>query len=363
MSEVNTRVNSGSSASHGSAGLAQPDGFARRHLGSDEAATQRMLEFLGFDSMEAMVKAAVPLCIRLAHPLRLPPALSEFEALSQLRQIAGRNRVLRSFIGMGYYDCITPPVIQRNVLENPGWYTQYTPYQAEIAQGRLEALLNFQTMIADLTGLEVANASLLDEGTAAAEAMAMCLALCGRNDARVFFVSERCFPQTIDVLKTRAKPLSLEIRVGDHRQFVCDASVFGMLLQYPAADGAIFDYRPFVEQAHAAGAKVVVAADLLSLVLLRPRGRWGTASASVSPWVLEVRMPPISQPAMHLSARCRAGSSGFPAMPRASPLIGYPCKHGSSTSAGKKPPATSARPRPCWLFWRPCMPSIMARRG
>lgn len=285
MSEVNsTKVNSGCAASHGSAGatstaaatgLAQPDSFARRHLGSDEAATRRMLEFLGFDSMEAMVQAAVPSCIRLAHPLRLPPALSEFEALSQLRQIAGRNRVLRSFIGMGYYDCITPPVIQRNVLENPGWYTPYTPYQAEIAQGRLEALLNYQTMIADLTGLEVANASLLDEGTAAAEAMAMCLALSGRNDARVFFVSERCFPQTIDVLKTRAQPLGLEIRVGDHQQYVCDASVFGVLLQYPAADGAIFDYRPFVEQAHAAGAKVVVAADLLSLVLLRPPGEFG----------------------------------------------------------------------------------------
>jgi glycine dehydrogenase len=255
--------------------LAQPDSFAQRHLGSDAAATRRMLEFLGFDSMEAMVQAAVPSGIRLAHPLRLPPALSEFEALSQLRQIAGKNRVLRSFIGMGYYDCITPPVIQRNVLENPGWYTQYTPYQAEIAQGRLEALLNFQTMIADLTGLEVANASLLDEGTAAAEAMAMCLALCGRNDARVFFVSERCFPQTIDVLKTRAQPLGLEIRVGDHRQFVCDGSVFGVLLQYPTADGTIFDYRPLVEQAHSTGAKVVVAADLLSLVLLRPPGEFG----------------------------------------------------------------------------------------
>src|SRR5258708_12059731 len=191
--------------------------FSRRHIGPTPAETSEMLALLGYPSIDALIDQAVPANIRLKQPLNLPVALSEYEALSGLKAIDSQNQVFRSFIGMGYYDCQTPPVIQRNVLENPGWYTQYTPYQAEISQGRLEALLNFQTMIIDLTGLPVANASLLDEATAAAEAMTMCHGLKeGRN---AFFVSSNCHPQTIDVVKTRAKALGIEIVTRHHRTF------------------------------------------------------------------------------------------------------------------------------------------------
>ncbi len=232
-----------------------------------------MLESLGYSSLEALVGEAVPSSIRLTRPLGLPAARSEPEVLAALKELAAQNQVFRSYIGMGYYDCITPAVLQRNLLENPGWYTPYTPYQAEIAQGRLEALLTFQTLVIDLTGLGVANASLLDEGTAAAEAMTMCHGLKeGRN---VFFVSAACHPQTIDVVKTRAKAVGIEVVVGDHRAFEFTPRVFGALVQYPDSYGAIHDYAGFIEQAHAAGALVAVAADLLSLTLLQPPGEFG----------------------------------------------------------------------------------------
>ena len=232
-----------------------------------------MLTLLGYPSLEAMIEQAVPAQIRLRRPLQLPAARSEYEVLAALKEIASQNQVFRSYIGMGYQDCITPPVILRNILENPGWYTPYTPYQAEIAQGRLEALLNFQTMVMDLTGLDVANASLLDEGTAAAEAMHLCQSLKpGRN---TFFVSADCHPQTIDVVKTRAGVLGIEVVVGDHQSFQFSDQVFGALVQYPNTFGEIFDYSGFVEQAHAAGALVAVAADLLSLTVLRPPGEFG----------------------------------------------------------------------------------------
>src|SRR5687767_15988551 len=225
-----------------------------------------MLDALGHASLDALVDATVPASIRLDRPLALGPERSEYELLRELRTLMSRNRIFRSYLGMGYHDCITPPVIQRNVLENPGWYTQYTPYQAEIAQGRLEALLNFQTVVADLTGLPVANASLLDEATAAAEAMHMSQAQKGKAGKDVFFVSELCHPQTIDVVRTRAEPKGVKVIVGDHRTFTPGPDVFGVLLQYPATDGAVHDYRDFVENAHAADALVTVAADLLSLV-------------------------------------------------------------------------------------------------
>ncbi len=264
----------GNSAPAETPGWAAPgDPFAPRHIGPNEAETRQMLELLGFSDLESLVNAAVPRGIRLSQPLKLPAARGEHQVLSELRAIASQNQVFRSFIGMGYHGCITPPVIQRNVLENPGWYTQYTPYQAEIAQGRLEALLNFQTMISDLTGLEIANASLLDEATAAAEAMAMCHAL-GRGRT-IFFVSEECHPQTIDVVRTRAKPLGIEVVVGGHDAFEFSNKVFGALVQYPATYGDIYDYSGFSERAHAAGALVTVAADLLSLALLRPPGEFG----------------------------------------------------------------------------------------
>jgi glycine dehydrogenase len=233
-----------------------------------------MLKVLGFDSLEALIDATVPGAIRLKRSLHLEQGKGEYELLHELKEIARENQVFRSFIGMGYYNCITPPVIQRNILENPGWYTQYTPYQPEIAQGRLEALLNFQTMVTDLTGLEIANASLLDEGTAAAEAMSMSFGL-SKTGSKIFWVSNACHPQTIEVVKTRAIPLGIEVVIGDHHTFEFNQPVFGVLLQYPASDGAIYDYSAFIEKAHGAGALVTVAADLLSLTLLKPPGEFG----------------------------------------------------------------------------------------
>ncbi len=254
-------------------------GFAQRHIGPNETEVKMMLEALGLSTLEDLVKHTLPSAIQLKSPLKLDAALSEYEALGALKAIASQNQVFRSYIGMGYAGCITPPVIQRNILENPGWYTQYTPYQAEIAQGRLEALLNFQTLITDLTGLEIANASLLDEGTAAAEAMTMSFNL-SKKPAQIFFVSQTCHPQTIDVVKTRAVPLGIEVVVGDHQTYDFEAQpAFGVLLQYPATDGTIYDYRALIEKAHAASALVTVAADLLSLTLLTPPGEFGADMA------------------------------------------------------------------------------------
>ncbi|MBN3873497.1 MAG: aminomethyl-transferring glycine dehydrogenase [Nostoc sp. JL33] len=248
--------------------------FAPRHIGPNSDDIQQMLKVLGFPSLDALIDQTVPQAIRLKQPLKLPEAESEYAALASLKKVAAKNQVFRSYIGMGYYDSITPPVIGRNILENPGWYTAYTPYQPEIAQGRLEALLNFQTLIIDLTGLEIANASLLDEATAAAEAMSLSYGVC-KNQANAYFVSSDCHPQTIDVLQTRAKPLGIKIIVGDHQTFDFDQAIFGAVLQYPASDGTIYDYRAFIEKAHAKGALVTVAADPLSLTLLTPPGEFG----------------------------------------------------------------------------------------
>lgn len=248
--------------------------FAQRHIGPNADDIQQMLGVLGFSNLDALIDQTVPPAIRLNKTLELPEAQSEYEALAKLKQIAAKNQVCRSYIGMGYYDAITPPVIGRNILENPGWYTAYTPYQPEVAQGRLEALLNFQTMIIDLTGLEIANASLLDEATAAAEAMSLSYGV-SKNHANAYFVSHDCHPQTIDVLQTRAKPLGINIIIGDHQTFDFAQPIFGAILQYPASDGSIYDYRAFIEKAHAEGALVTVAADPLSLTLLTPPGEFG----------------------------------------------------------------------------------------
>ncbi|MGB3767376.1 MAG: aminomethyl-transferring glycine dehydrogenase [Phormidesmis sp.] len=255
--------------------------FAKRHLGPTDEDVAKMLSVLGFDSVEGLISAAVPAGIRLTKALDVDAALSETEALKKIAAIAAKNQVCRSYIGLGYHSCITPPVIQRNILENPGWYTQYTPYQPEISQGRLEALLNYQTMVSDLTRLEIANASLLDEGTAAAEAMSMSFGVCKNKDARQakkFWVSAACHPQTIEVIKTRSQPLEIEVVIGDHQDadaFSQQGPFFGALLQYPATDGAIFDYSGFVERAHKIGTIVTVAADLLSLTLLKAPGEFG----------------------------------------------------------------------------------------
>src|SRR5213080_3039295 len=250
-----------------------PNSFARRHIGPSEDEVSAMLREVGFESLNTLVEAAIPKNIRLDRELNLPEPKSEMEALAELRAISGKNKIARSFIGCGYSDCITPPVIQRNILENPGWYTAYTPYQAELAQGRLEALLNFQTVITDLTGLQIANASLLDEATAAAEAMALCHAVVPNR--KTFFVADNCHPQTIAVVQTRAKPLGITIKIGDYSRFKFDDNIFGALVQYPATDGAIYDYTDFIKGAHDAGALVVVAADILALTLLKPPGEFG----------------------------------------------------------------------------------------
>ncbi len=247
--------------------------FARRHIGPNEHEIAEMLREIGFDNIDALIDATVPKNIRLDGSLNLPGGESEATALAELRAISKKNKVAKNFIGAGYSDSITPPVIQRNILENPGWYTAYTPYQAELAQGRLEALLNFQTMITDLTAMEIANASLLDEATAAAEAMALCHA--ASSDRNVFFVSSSCHPQTIEVVQTRAKPLGIELKIDNHENFKFDSGVFGALVQYPATDGAIHDYTGFVKSAHDAGALVAVAADILALTLLKPPGEFG----------------------------------------------------------------------------------------
>jgi glycine dehydrogenase len=253
--------------------------FVDRHNGPRKHEVELMLSKIGVSSLDELIDQTIPSSIRLKKPLNAAPALTEYEYQKHLKGLAAKNKIFRSYIGLGYYNTIVPAVIQRNILENPGWYTAYTPYQAEIAQGRLEALLNFQTMIMDLTAMPIANASLLDEATAAAEAMSMFFnnrpREVAKRNANKFFVSEACFPQTIDVLKTRSAPLGIELVIGDHKTFKFTEEFFGAVLQYPAADGQVHDYASFTEQAHAVGAYVAAAADILSLALLTPPGEWG----------------------------------------------------------------------------------------
>ncbi|MEO8885714.1 MAG: aminomethyl-transferring glycine dehydrogenase [Mucilaginibacter sp.] len=249
--------------------------FEQRHIAPNENATVEMLKALGVNTLDQLIDQTVPAKIRLKQALQLPVAKSEFDYLNTLKQTASKNKVYKSFIGQGYYDVIVPGVIQRNILENPGWYTQYTPYQAEIAQGRLQALLNFQTMVIDLTGMEIANASLLDEGTAAAEAMFMQYSLRKNQNAKVFFVSKDVFAQTIDILKTRAQPYGIELLIGDHQTVELTEDMFGAIVQYPAGSGEVYDYKDFANNAHQKGIKLTVVADIMSLLLLTPPGEWG----------------------------------------------------------------------------------------
>lgn len=251
------------------------EAFCDRHIGPTEAEQSEMLARLEITSLDELINQTIPAPIRSKRPLQLENAKTERQVIQELKAIASQNKLYRSFLGMGYYGCVTPPVIQRNILENPGWYTQYTPYQAEIAQGRLEALLNFQTLVTELTGMEIANASLLDEGTAAAEAMSLSYGQQRKNIRNAYFVSELCHPQTIQVLKTRAIPLDIDVIIGDHQTFdFASTPVFGALVQYPATNGEVYDYHQFIEQAHASKALVTVAADLMSLVVLTPPGQF-----------------------------------------------------------------------------------------
>ena len=256
-------------------GLHDEDSFVRRHNGPRGDDVTAMLGAVGVDDLHQLIAETVPGSIRMEGDLELGDAVGEYELLQKLRGLAAKNSVCHSYIGMGYSRCITPPVIQRNILENPGWYTQYTPYQSEIAQGRLEALLNFQTMVCDLTGFELSNASLLDEATAAAEALSMLRAVQKKNKSNRVFVSAACHPQTIAVVHVRAAARGWEVVVGDHREYDFNDGVFAALLQYPATDGALWEYEDFCTRAHEQQTLVCVATDLLALCLLRPPGEYG----------------------------------------------------------------------------------------
>lgn len=249
--------------------------FVQRHIGPGSADAKTMLSTVGVPTMEELIQKTIPGSIRLNTPMNLPDPVGETELLELLRAMGKKNKLFKSYLGMGYYDCITPPVILRNILENPSWYTQYTPYQAEIAQGRLEALLNYQTMVSDLSGLPISNASLLDEGTAAAEAMHMLHAAKSADRGNTFLVSDRCLPQTVAVLQTRSKPLGIKLVVGDWQQWTLSPDCFGLLVQYPDSNGAVSDYSSLAKTARSLNIGVVVAADLLSLTMLKPPGEWG----------------------------------------------------------------------------------------
>lgn len=253
------------------------DKFVDRHVGPNQEEVSKMLTAIGVSSLDELIDKTVPASIRLKNELKLDPPQSEFDFLNNLKILANKNKVFKNYIGLGYNATITPGVIKRNILENPGWYTQYTPYQAEISQGRLEALLNFQTMVVDLTGMPITNASLLDEATAAAEAMTMLFSLrkTNKKSANVFWVSKDVLPQTIDVLKTRSEPFGIKLRIGDHTNFELTDDIYGILVQYPATDGEVYDYADLFKRAEAKGIYKAVAADLLSLAILTPPGEFG----------------------------------------------------------------------------------------
>ena len=255
------------------------DSFVTRHLGPRSNEIKEMLEFIGVSSMEELIDQTVPANIRLKKPLKMKEGLTERKYYRLILDLAAKNKVFNTYIGMGYYDTITPAVILRNVLENPAWYTSYTPYQAEISQGRLEALLNFQTMVCELTAMEIANASLLDEATAAGEAIVMMMNLRSRqmvkNGVNAVLIDEKMWPQTIEVLYTRAEPLGIELKILPKDKFEFTDDIFGVMVQYPNSDGDIVDYSELVEKAHEKDIKVAVAADLLSLAILVPPGEWG----------------------------------------------------------------------------------------
>jgi glycine dehydrogenase len=255
--------------------------FSDRHIGPDALETSKMLEVIGVKSVDQLINETIPADIRLTDPLLIPEAIDESTYIRELRKVAAKNKIFRSYIGLGYAGTITPGVIMRNIFENPGWYTAYTPYQAEIAQGRMEALLNFQTMICDLTGMPLANASLLDEGTAAAEGMAMLFHTRSKeqikNGCVKFFISDSVYPQTLDILRTRSAPIGIELEVGDAASFDFDSSYFGVMLQYPGKDGEIVDYSGFVVKCSKSEIRVVVASDLMSLTMLVPPGEWGAS--------------------------------------------------------------------------------------
>ena len=342
---------------HGAAGgastlgdLEATDAFVARHIGTSHEDQAAMLATLGYPSRAALMDAIVPASIRRAVPLALPPSVPETEALARLKAIASKNRVLTSMIGQGYYGTHTPGVILRNILENPAWYTAYTPYQPEISQGRLEALVNFQTMVCDLTGMAIANASMLDEATAAAEAMTLCLRMT-KGKSVGFFVADDVFAQTMDVVRTRAEPLGIEIVAGPAGEAAAGGA-FAVLLQYPAANGEVRDLRALTAAVHAAGGYVIVAADILALTLLRAPGEWQADVVVGSTQRFGVPMGYGGPHAGYLATRdefkrSMGALSASPSMPMAGPRIALRCRRASSTSGARKRRRTSARRRCC----------------
>ena len=349
------------------------DFLAPRHIGISEQDEARMLQAIGVNSLDELIGQTIPADIRLPQPLNLPLPLTERRYAEHVAELAAKNKLFTSYIGQGWYDTCTPAVIQRNVLENPAWYTSYTPYQAEISQGRLEALLNFQTAVADLTAMPLANASLLDEATAAAEAATMMYHLRSREQvkagANVLFVDRHTFPQTLAVLRTRMGGQGIEIELGDYAAARFTARHFGAIVQYPNADGSIEDYAALVADAHAAGCKVAVAADLMSLALLTPPGEWGadivfgSAQRFGTPMYYGDPRRPSSPPATSTSATCRDASSASARTPTAARPSAWPCRPASSTSNVKRPHPTCARHRRCWPSCRASTPCTTGRKA
>ena len=326
--------------------------FSTRHIGLNAHDISHMLAELKLPSVDALMDEVVPANIRRADEMQIGAPLSEAEILAEMKEIAGKNRIVTSLICMGYYGCNTPPVILRNVLENPAWYTAYTPYQPEISQGRLEAILNFQTMIMELTGMDIANGSLLDEATAAAEGMAMAYRA-HRGKGTLFRVDPDTHPQTLAVLRTRAAPIGIEIEVRDPGE-AYDEGCFGALISYPGSSGEVRDIKPEIDAVKAAGGLAIVATDLLALTMIDHPGHlapiwfWAPRSVLVFPSDMAARMPLSLPAARRISARSPAGWSVSARTARAAWPIVLPCRHASSISAARKPPPTSAQHRCCW---------------
>jgi glycine dehydrogenase len=347
---------------------AQSKEFQRRHVGPDENQTKEMLKTIGVGSLQELIDQTVPPSIRMDHELNIPPAMSEAEYLNHIKEVSLKNKVFRNYIGQGYYDTLTPSVILRNVFENPAWYTQYTPYQAEIAQGRLESLLNFQTVVSDLTALPLANASLLDEGTAAAEAMTMFFNFLNKDTHHIsrpkFFVDQHTFPQTKDVVVTRAVPVGIEVIYGDFKTAQLDETYFGALVQYPNDQGSVEDYRSFIEQVHSIGGFVAMGTDLLALTLLTPPGELGADVAFGSAQRFGV---PLGYGGPH--AAFFAAKDEFKRnIPGRIIGVSVDAQGGRALRMAlqtreqhikKKQLQIFVPHRPCWQTWQPCTPCFM----
>ncbi len=348
--------------------LENRDAFIERHIGPDAQQQQEMLKTVGADSLNALIGQIVPQDIQLATPPQVGDATTEFAALAELKAIAGRNKRFKSYIGMGYTAVQLPPVIQRNMLENPGWYTAYTPYQPEVSQGRLESLLNFQQVTLDLTGLDIASASLLDEATAAAEAMAMAKRVSKLKSANRFFVAADVHPQTLDVVRTRAETFGFDVIVDDADKVLDHQDVFGVLLQQVGTTGEIHDYSKLIAELKARKVIVSVAADFMALVLLTAPGKQARISFSVPPnasacrWATAARTRPFSRRKMNSNAPCRAGLSAYRKMRRGIPRCAWRCRLASSTSAVRKRTPTFVPRRCCWPTSPACTRYSTARR-